>query len=147
MQARLNYMKVKPDALKAMMAVENAVTAGTIEKPLAELVRMRVSQINGCAFCMDMHSHDMVAAGENPQRIFMLDGWRESPVYSPRERAALAWAEKLTRLPGNQISDTDYEALDDHFSDEEKVDLTLLTVSINGWNRFGVGFALVHPVR
>lgn len=147
MQARLNYAQAKPAAIKAMMGLENAVTAGTIEKPLAELVRMRVSQMNGCAFCMDMHSHDMLSAGETPQRIFLLDGWRESPVYSDRERAALAWAEKLTTLPGHHVADADYEALAPHFSDEEKVDLTLLIVAINGWNRFGVGFGMVHPVR
>ncbi len=147
MQARLNYAQVKPAAIKAMMGLENAVVAGTIEKPLAELVRMRVSQMNGCAFCMDMHSHDMLSAGETPQRIFLLDGWRESPVYSDRERAALAWAEKLTTLPGHHVSDADYEALAPHFSDEETVDLTLLIVAINGWNRFGVGFGMVHPVR
>jgi AhpD family alkylhydroperoxidase len=147
MQARLNYAQVKPAAIKAMMALENAVAAGTIEKPLAELVRMRVSQMNGCAFCMDMHSHDMLSAGETPQRIFLLDGWRESPLYSDRERAALAWAEKLTTLPGHHVSDADYEALAPHFSDEETVDLTLLIVAINGWNRFGVGFGMVHPVR
>jgi AhpD family alkylhydroperoxidase len=147
MQARLNYAQANPAALKAMMALENAVTAGSIEKPLAELVRMRVSQMNGCAFCMDMHSHDMLSAGEIPQRIFLLDGWRESPAYTDRERAALAWAEKLTALPGHHVADADYEALAPHFSDEETVDLTLLIVAINGWNRFGVGFGMVHPVR
>ncbi|MEO1170383.1 MAG: carboxymuconolactone decarboxylase family protein [Pseudomonadota bacterium] len=147
MQARLNYPEASPATLKAMLALEAAVGDSSIERPLAELVRMRVSQINGCAFCMDMHSHDMIEQGESPQRIFLLDGWRESPLYSDRERAALTWAELLTKLPGGHVSDADYAALDPHFSDAEKADLTLLIVAINGWNRFGVGFAIEHPDR
>jgi AhpD family alkylhydroperoxidase len=147
MQTRLNYAKANPAAIKAMMALENTVTAGAIEKPLAELVRMRVSQINGCAFCMDMHSHDMIAAGEAPQRVFLLSGWRDSPAFSERERAALAWAEALTTLPARHPDDTTYAALAPHFSDAQTVDLTLLIVAINGWNRFGVGFGMVHPLR
>ncbi|CAN5387898.1 carboxymuconolactone decarboxylase family protein [soil metagenome] len=147
MLTRLNYAKANPAALKAMMALENAVTAGLIEKPLAELVRMRVSQLNGCAFCMDMHSHDMISAGETPRRIFVLSGWRDSPAFSERERAALAWAEALTTLSAHHPDDATYAGLDPHFSDAEKVDLTLLIVAINGWNRFGVGFRMVHPLR
>lgn len=147
MESRLNYFKVQPAAVKAMMGLENAVTVGSIEKPLAELVRMRVSQMNGCAFCMDMHSHDMIEAGENPQRVFVLSGWRDSPAFTPRERSALAWAEALTSLSSAHPSEEVYDQLDPHFTDVEKVDLTLLIVSINGWNRFGVGFGMVHPLR
>ncbi|MEM8695721.1 MAG: carboxymuconolactone decarboxylase family protein [Pseudomonadota bacterium] len=147
MQARLNYPEASPAAYKAMFALETAAREGAIELSLAELVRMRVSQINGCAFCLDMHSHDMIEQGEHSQRIFLLDGWRESPLYSDRERAALAWAELLTKLPDSHVRDADYAALDAHFDDREKTDLTLLIVAINGWNRFGVGFDVKHPDR
>ncbi|WP_336957830.1 carboxymuconolactone decarboxylase family protein [Sphingobium aquiterrae] len=147
METRLNYAKARPDAFKAMMALENAARATSIEAALAELIRMRVSQMNGCAFCMDMHAHDMIQAGERPQRIFVLNGWHDSPLFTPRERAALAWAEALTTLPSGHPDDALYDALDPHFTDAEKVDLTLLIVAINGWNRFGVGFRMVHPAR
>lgn len=147
MHTQLNWMEAQPATAKAMMALEGAVLKGSIEKPLAELIRMRVSQMNGCAYCMDMHSHDMIKAGENPQRIFVLSGWRDSPVFSDRERAALAWAEALTTLPSGHPEASVHEALDAQFSDAEKVELTLLIVTINGWNRFGVGFGMVHPLR
>lgn len=147
MEMRLNYAKVQPASLKALMALETVSAAGSIDKPLAELIKMRVSQINGCAFCMDMHSHDFVALGENPQRLFVLQGWHDSPAFTDRERAALAWAEALTTLPNGHPSDAAYEALDPHFSDVEKVDLTLMITAINAWNRFGVGFRMVHPLR
>ncbi len=147
MQTRLDYYNIQPAAMKAMMGLENAVTAGAIEKPLAELIRMRVSQINGCAYCMDMHSQDMMKAGESAQRIFVLNGWRDSPAFTDRERAALAWAEALTTIPNGHPEDAVYEALAPHFSDVEKVDLTLLIVAINGWNRFAIGFRTVHPVK
>jgi AhpD family alkylhydroperoxidase len=147
MEMRLNYAKVQPASFKAMMALEMASSSGSIEKSLVELIKMRVSQINGCAFCMDMHAHDAVEAGENPQRLFVLPGWHDSPVFTPRERAALAWAEALTTLAAGHPSDDVYDALDPHFSDVEKVDLTLTITTINAWNRFGVGFRMVHPVR
>jgi AhpD family alkylhydroperoxidase len=147
MNTQLNWMEAQPAVTKAMMALEGAVLKGSIEKQLAELVRMRVSQMNGCAFCMDMHSHDMIEAGENPQRIFVLSGWRDSPVFSDRERAALAWAEAMTSLSSRHPDPAVHEALDAEFSDAEKVELTLLIVTINGWNRFGVGFGMVHPLR
>lgn len=147
MHTQLNWMDAQPAAAKAMMALEGAVLKGAIEKPLAELIRMRVSQMNGCAFCMDMHSHDMIKAGENPQRIFVLSGWRDSPVFSDRERAALAWTEAMTSLASGHPDTSAHEALDAHFTDAEKVELTLLIVTINGWNRFGVGFGMVHPLR
>jgi len=147
MHTQLNWMEAQPAAAKAMMALEGAVLKGSIEKPLAELIRMRVSQMNGCAYCMDMHSHDMIKAGENPQRIFVLSGWRDSPAFSDRERAALAWAEALTTLPSGHPEASVHEALEAQFSDAEKVELTLLIVTINGWNRFGVGFGMVHPLR
>ena len=147
MHTQLNWMEAQPATAKAMMALEGAVLKGSIEKPLAELIRMRVSQMNGCAYCMDMHSHDMIKAGENPQRIFVLSGWRDSPAFSDRERAALAWAEALTTLPSGHPEASVHEALEAQFSDAEKVELTLLIVTINGWNRFGVGFGMVHPLR
>jgi AhpD family alkylhydroperoxidase len=147
MQTRLNYAKAQPSAFKAMMALETVVANSSIDKPLAELVRTRVSQINGCGFCLDMHTHDMITAGENPQRIFVLSAWRDSPAFTDRERAALAWAEALTTLPNGHPEDAVYDALDPHFTDAEKVDLTLLIATINSWNRFGVGFRAVHPLR
>ncbi|PZU58370.1 MAG: alkylhydroperoxidase [Sphingobium sp.] len=147
METRLNYAKAQPAAFKAMMALETAARAGSIDETLTELIKLRVSQINGCAFCVDMHSQDLIKAGENPQRLFVLSAWTDSPAFTDRERAALAWAEALTNLPTGHLSDAVYDALDPHFTDAQKVDLTLLIVAINGWNRFGVGFRMVHPVR
>lgn len=145
--SRIDYIKVKPAVFQAMMGVENAARKGTIDHVLAELVRMRVSQINGCAFCLDMHSEILIEHGENPQRLYLLPAWRDSSLYSPRERAALAWAEAMTNLPGGAPQDAVYEALTPHFSEEEIVDLSLIIAVINSWNRFGVGFEMPHPVR
>ena len=103
MQPRLDYSKASPDALKAMLGLEGAIARGTIERPLVELVKMRASQINGCAYCLDMHSKDARAAGESEQRLYVLDAWRESPFYSSRERAALAWTETLTRVAETHV--------------------------------------------
>ena len=107
---------------------------------------MRASQINGCAFCLHMHSKDAREAGETEERLYLLSAWRESPLYSDRERAALAWTEALTNLPQNGASDADYALLNAQFTPAEQMELTLLIVVINGWNRFAVGFRAVHPV-
>ena len=147
LEMRLNYAKAQPAALKAMMALEGAASDGAIPKPLAELIRLRVSQINGCAYCIDMHSRDAMKGGEKVQKLLVVSVWRDSPMFTDKERAALAWAEALTTLPTGHPSDSVYDALSPHFTDAQKVDLTLLIVAINGWNRFGVGFQLVHPVR
>ena len=111
-----------------------------------DLVVTRASQINGCAFCLDMHTSDARKRGETEQRLYLLDAWRDSPLYSERERAALAWTEALTLLAETRAPDDVYEALKAQFSDEEQVKLTLLIVAINGWNRIQVGFRAVHPV-
>ena len=111
-----------------------------LEASLLELVKMRASQINGCAHCLDMHSKDARAAGETEQRLYLLNAWREAPFYSARERAALAWTEALTLVSESQVPDTVYEEARRHFSEQELVDLSLAIVAINGWNRLAIGF-------
>ncbi|KAB2912640.1 MAG: carboxymuconolactone decarboxylase family protein [Hyphomicrobiaceae bacterium] len=142
---RLSYAKVAPAALEAVMTVETYVRACGLEKRLIELVKLRASQINRCAFCIDMHAKDARRAGETPQRLDLLPAWHESPIYSDRERAALAWTESLTRLSDDGAPDQFFERLKDHFTDKEIVDLTVLVGLINLWNRFSVGFRLQHP--
>jgi AhpD family alkylhydroperoxidase len=136
---RIDYQKVFPDALRAMLGLENAVHASSLEPELLELVKMRASQLNGCAYCLDMHSKDARARGETEQRLHVLSAWREAPFYSERERAALAWCEALTLLPQTGAPDDVYAELERAFEPEEIVALTLAIVAINGWNRFAVG--------
>jgi AhpD family alkylhydroperoxidase len=136
---RIAYQKVFPDALRAMLGLENAVRASSLEPELLELVKMRASQLNGCAYCLDMHSKDARARGETEQRLHVLSAWREAPFYSERERAALAWCEALTLLPQTGAPDDVYAELERAFEPEEIVALTLAIVAINGWNRFAVG--------
>jgi AhpD family alkylhydroperoxidase len=136
---RIDYQKVFPDALRAMLGLENAVHASPLEPELLELVKMRASQLNGCAYCLDMHSKDARARGETEQRLHVLSAWREAPFYSERERAALAWCEALTLLPQTGTPDDVYAELERAFEPEEIVALTLAIVAINGWNRFAVG--------
>lgn len=143
MQARLDYKQISPDAIKAMLGLEAYLAKGSIERPLIELVKMRASQINGCAYCLDMHAKDARAAGETEQRLYSLDAWRETPFYSARERAALAWTEELTRIADTHASDAEYAAVRAQFSEQELVDLTLAIVTINGWNRIAIGFRAV----
>jgi AhpD family alkylhydroperoxidase len=138
MTQRIDYTKVAPDALKAMLGLESYVRHSGLEPSLLELVKMRVSQINGCAYCLDMHSKDARAAGETEQRLHVLSAWREAPFYSERERAALAWAEAVTQLPGNDVPDDLYTAVRRHFDEKALVDLTVAIVAINGWNRLAV---------
>ena len=137
---RIDYQRVFPAATRAMVGLEEAVAAGGLEPELLELVRMRASQLNGCAYCLDMHSKDARARGENEQRLHVLAAWREAPFYSERDRAALAWCEALTLLPQTGAPDDVYEQLQAEFAEEEIVTLTLAIVAINGWNRFAVGF-------
>ncbi|HEX6635533.1 MAG TPA: carboxymuconolactone decarboxylase family protein [Usitatibacter sp.] len=139
MKSRLNLMQVSPDAMKAMRALQSHVDASALEHSLLELVKMRASQVNGCAFCLDMHSKDARAAGESEQRLYVLDGWREAPFYTPRERAALAWTEALTRVSETHAPDDVYEELRGQFSEKEIADLTMAIVAINGWNRIAIG--------
>lgn len=126
-----------------MNALQAQADKTSLEKPLLELVRMRVSQINGCAFCLDMHSKDARAAGESEQRLYVLDAWREAPFYSERERAALAWAEALTLVANGHAPDAVYEETRRVFSERQLVELTLAIVAINSWNRFSIGFRVV----
>ena len=140
MQPRLNLMQVSPDAMRAMRGIQDYVDRSGLEHSLLELVKMRASQLNGCAYCLDMHSKDARAAGETEQRLYLLDAWREAPFYSPRERAALAWAEALTLVAQTHAPDDVYEEARAQFSEKELAALTMAIVAINGWNRIAIGF-------
>ena len=140
MQARMSYRKASPDVYKAMLGLENYVNECGLEPVLLDLVRLRASQINGCAFCLDMHWKDLRASGEEEQRLYMLDAWRESSLYSERERAALAWTEAVTLVADERVPDELYEQTRQHFSEKELADLTLAVVAINGWNRLNIAF-------
>ena len=137
--------KFAPDAYKSMSAIDVAVKASGLELSLIELVKMRSSQINGCAFCIHMHSTDARKAGETEMRLYLLDAWRESSLYTPRERAALAWTEALTLVAQTGAPDADYEAARKEFNDTELVHLSFLIGTINSWNRLAIGFRLPHP--
>jgi len=143
LEPRLRYGKVAPGVYKAMLGLENYVNNCGLEPVLLDLVRLRASQINGCAFCIDMHAKDLRAAGESEQRVYMLDAWRESPFYSDRERAALAWTEAVTLITAEHVPDEVYEQARQHFSEEELANLTLAIIAINGWNRLNVSFRTV----
>jgi len=147
MEQRLDAGAVAPAAMKAVLGVEAYIRGCGLEPSLIELVKMRASQINGCAFCLDMHSHDARQRGETEQRLYLLDAWREVPFYSPRERAALAWTEALTRIAETHAPDADYAELRRHFSEREMVDLTTLIGLINLWNRLAIGFRSQPPLR
>ncbi|WP_020651751.1 carboxymuconolactone decarboxylase family protein [Massilia niastensis] len=140
MNQRIDYYKASKEATGAMLALEKAVNAFGLEPSLLELVKLRASQINGCAFCVDLHTADAKKAGESDRRLHAVTVWREAPFFTPRERAALAWTESLTRLPDTHASDADYALLREHFSDKEMADLTVAIIAINGWNRLAVGF-------
>jgi AhpD family alkylhydroperoxidase len=140
MQPRLDYARTAPDGLKAMLGLEQYARQSGLEPALLELVKMRASQINGCAFCLDMHSKDARAAGETEQRLYALNAWRETPFFSDRERAALAWAEAVTQVSETHVPDEIYETVRDHFTEKELVDLTISIVAINGWNRLAISF-------
>ena len=143
MEPRIDYARTTPQALAAMRALEAYVRGSSLEPELLELVRIRASQINGCAFCLDMHTKDARALGETEQRLYALSAWRETPFYNMRERAALAWCEALTRLPDDPVSDAHYEEVQRQFKQSEIVDLTMAIVAINGWNRLGVALRTV----
>jgi AhpD family alkylhydroperoxidase len=141
-----NPHQYAPAGVKAMVALEASLAASGLDPVLMELVRLRASQINGCAYCIHMHTKDLRKRGEPEIRLYMLDAWRESSLYSDRERAALGWTEALTRLAETRAPDADYEALKAQYTDEEQVQLTLLIGAINTWNRLQVGFRVAHPV-
>jgi AhpD family alkylhydroperoxidase len=136
---RIDYSKVLPEAVRALLGLEQVVRASALEPELLELVKMRASQLNGCAYCLDMHSKDARARGEDEQRLHVLAAWREAPFYNERERAALAWCESLTLLPQTGAPDDVYTKLERVFDQEEVVALTLAIVAINSWNRLAVG--------
>jgi AhpD family alkylhydroperoxidase len=140
MAQRLDFYKANPHAVKAMAALEERIGQSGLEKPLRELVRLRASQINGCAFCVDMHSTDARKGGETERRLAAVVVWRETPFFTERERAALEWTEALTLVSHDHVPDHVWEAVKPHFSEAELVDLTLLITAINGWNRFAIGF-------
>jgi AhpD family alkylhydroperoxidase len=140
MQPRLDYTKASPGALKPLLDIETYLAKCGLERPLLHLIKMRASQINGCAYCLDMHSKDARAEGETEQRLYELNAWRETPFYSARERAALAWTEALTLIAQTHAPDDDYREVRAQFSDQELADLTLAIVAINGWNRIATGF-------
>ena len=140
MEQRLNYMEVDPKLMRAMFGLGAPVAQSGLETSLIDLINFRVSQINGCAYCLDMHSKDLRAAGETEQRLFVLEAWRESPFYSERERAALAWAEAVTLLTNKDVPDDVYEQARAQFSEKELATLTLAVVAINSWNRLNIAF-------
>lgn len=146
MKARLNPFNAAPEAINAMVDLENHTRESGLEHSLIELVKIRASQINGCAYCIHMHTADARKAGATEERLYLLSAWRESPLYSDRERAALAWTDSLTRIADTQAPDEDYAWARSQFSEEELVKLTLLIGAINIWNRIAIGFRSVHPL-
>jgi AhpD family alkylhydroperoxidase len=140
MSPRIDYNKVAPGALRAMFGLERYVHDSGLEPSLVHLIKMRASQINGCAYCLDMHSKDARAGGETEQRLYVLNAWREAPFYTERERAALEWTEALTLVAENHVPDEIYNGVRQHFSEQELVDLSLAIVAINGWNRLAISF-------
>lgn len=143
MKQRLNYAKIAPNALNAMLELEKYVADSGLERSLYELVKTRASQINGCAYCLDMHTKDARKAGETEQRLYALSAWKETPFYTDRERAALVWTEALTLIAENEVSDAIYQATCKYFSEKELVALTMAIVAINGWNRLAISFRTV----
>ncbi|RKK03436.1 carboxymuconolactone decarboxylase family protein [Pseudoroseomonas wenyumeiae] len=147
MTPRLDYFSTAPAMLAPMLQLERSVASSGLEHSLIHLVKTRASQINGCAFCIEMHTRDARKAGESEERLYLLNAWREAPHYTPRERAALGWTEALTLVAQTGAPDADYDGLDAHFTPEEKVKLTLLICTINSWNRIAIGFRSVPPQR
>lgn len=143
MSARIDWAKAAPDAYKAMLGLEQALARSGLETSLLELIRLRASQINGCAYCVNMHANDARKAGETEARLQTLSVWEETRFFTERERAALAWVESLTRLPEKHAPQDQFDGLREHFNDAEIANLTLAIATINAWNRFGVGMAMV----
>ncbi|NCA85056.1 MAG: carboxymuconolactone decarboxylase family protein [Clostridia bacterium] len=150
MEPRIKYSEKAPDAIKGMLDLEKYVHGSGLERTLYELVKTRASQINGCAYCLDMHTKDARKAGETEQRLYALSAWREAPFYTDRERAALAWTEALTLISENDVADALYEATRKYFDEKEIIALTMAIIAINGWNRLAIGFRTVpgsyHPL-
>ncbi|MBZ5643772.1 MAG: carboxymuconolactone decarboxylase family protein [Acidobacteriia bacterium] len=151
MEPRIDYTKINPGVVQAMLGLEKYLHQTDLDESLLNLIRLRASQINGCAYCLDMHWKDLRASGENEQRLYGLDAWQESPYYSERERAALAWTEAVTNIREGHVPDAVFERVRNSFSDQELADLTLAIVAINGWNRLNIAARTVpgnyHPAR
>jgi AhpD family alkylhydroperoxidase len=143
MEARLKYARVVPGAIKAMQGLETYLASCGLEPKLKELIKLRASQINGCAYCVDMHSQDARALGETEQRLYALPVWQETPFFTERERAALLWTEKVTLISVDHVPDEVYEQVRQHFSEEELVNITLAVATINAWNRLAISFRSV----
>jgi AhpD family alkylhydroperoxidase len=143
MEARLDYYTVAPDAVQALYGLETYLAGGGLGKPLLDLVKLRASQLNACAFCIDLHSRHLRKGGEDERRLYLLTAWRESPGYTDRERAALAWTDAVTHLADGHVSDEVFAAVRPHFSDKELADLTLAVATINAWNRMCISFRAV----
>ena len=147
MKPRMNYYQAAPETIKALVGVEDVIKASGLELSLIELVKTRASQINGCAFCINMHTQDARKRGETEQRLYLLNAWREAPFYTDRERAALAWTEAVTLISQTHAPDEVYNEVRAHFSEAETVNLTALIGAINAWNRVAIGFRAIHPVK
>jgi len=151
MEPRIAYNKYSPDALHAMFALEKHLKSSTIEEKLLHLIKLRASQINGCAYCIDMHSIDARALGDTEQRLYALNAWREAPFFTSRERAALEWTEALTLISQNHVPDYLYEFVRKEFTENELVDLTYAVATINAWNRIAISMRAVpgqyHPAE
>lgn len=146
MDARLNAWTAEPELMKVMLTLSEKIAHCGLEHGLLELVKIRASQLNGCAFCLHMHTRDARAHGETEERIYLLSAWRESPLYTERERAAMTWTEALTLVSQTHAPDADYATVRAHFSEQETVKLSLAISLINAWNRIAVGFRHIHPV-
>ena len=146
MTSRLENREAAKGAIEAMLGLEKYLAQSGLEPVLLDLVRLRASQINGCAYCLDMHWKDLRAIGEGEQRLYSLDAWRESPYYTDRERAALTWTEAVTLITSGHVSDAVYEEVRPHFSEKELCDLTLAVAAINAWNRLSISARLVPGV-
>jgi AhpD family alkylhydroperoxidase len=141
MNARVDFAKLlSPRGTQALAPTSKYVKSSGLERRLLELVHLRTSQLNGCAYCIDMHTKDARAAGETEQRLYLLDAWRETPLYTGRERAALEWTEAVTRLAGGQVPDEVFAAAREHFTEEELVNLTIAVIATSGWNRLNIAF-------
>jgi AhpD family alkylhydroperoxidase len=147
MKPRMNFTQAAPDTIKALGALETQVQASGLEQSLIELVKTRASQINGCGFCINMHTQDARKHGETEQRLYLLNAWREMAVYSDRERAALAWTEAVTLIAETHAPDDVYDDVRKQFSDAETVNLTMLIATINAWNRLAISFRAMPPVK
>lgn len=137
---RLNYSKIALESMKGLLEIEKYVADSGLDRTLFELVKTRASQINGCAYCIDMHTKDARSQGETEQRLYGLSAWKEAPFYSESERAALAWTEALTLIAENEVSDSLYQKVKEHFDDQTLMALTMAIVAINGWNRLAIAF-------